>query len=340
MSATPLVSIIISAFNVEKYILESIHSILNQGYTNLDVIIADDASTDNTRMIIDSVTDPRVRRYHNHENKGLLNTWNLLLPLAKGEYITFQDGDDISLHNRIEKLVSFLEKNPDVGLCGSNFIRYFSFWGLHQQSNYPLTDEAIRSEFKKENVPFNGTRVMIRRSVYLAVGGFREYFKGLAAEDYDWILRIADQFKVANIPEVLYEYRYFSKSASKNSLQSSPERIFVIKTIFFLKQQREELGADALQQNRPDLIAEFIKPYQTKLEMDKTNYLRFDRVFSNCIANKDFLSAWKLLIERIFHYPFETRNLFDGFRLSSSIGRTVVRSFMSRFKANQRKQLV
>jgi len=180
---------------------------------------------------------------------------------------------------------------------------------------------------------------MIRRNVYLAVGGFREYFNGLAAEDYDWILRIADHFKLANIPDVLYVYRYFSKSASKNSLQSPVERIFVTKIIFFLKQQRAELGADALQQNCPDLISEFIKPYQVKLEMDRTNYLRFDRVFSNCIANKDFLYAVSLLLRRIARYPFEMQNFVDAVRLSFSLGRTIIKSIVSKLKTTHPKHL-
>lgn len=327
MSDKPLVSVIISAYNVEKYIEEAVRSILNQEYENLEIVIADDGSSDRTRIIIDLLDDSRIKRFHNESNMGLLHTWNKLLPLTKGSYITFQDGDDVSLPGRIEHLVSFLESNREIGLCGTNFIRYFGNWGLYQVSDYPLKDVDIRAEFKVGNVPFNGTRVMIRREVYHSVGGFREFFKGLAAEDFDWILRISEKYQVANIPDVLYEYRYFKRSASKNSLASPVERIFVSKIIFFLADQRDKYGYDSIDKNELDRIQDFLKPYYLQLEKDKTNYLRYNRVFSNALANKDFVAVASLFINRIIQYPFSIRdNTHDLYRLFSGFLRTFFKS--------------
>jgi len=329
-NSTPLVSVIMSCYNVEKCISEALTSILGQTYKNVEIIISDDGSNDTTRTIIDSISDIRIKRFHNEHNLGLLETWNKLLAQTKGEYITFQDGDDISLPERIERLVLFLESNPEIGLCGTNFIRYFDAWNLFQKSNYPLTDYEIREELKKEMVPFNGTRVMVRRTVYEKIGGFREFFKGLAAEDFDWILRIADHYKVSNIPDVLYEYRYFNRSQSKNSLESEPKRIFVTKIIFFLSKQRALYGADALEMNNVEQIEEFLAPYCEQLNRDKTNYFRFKKVFNNALSNKDYASAWSLLKQRLHSYPLKRTNLVNGYQFASGFSRTFVKAALNR----------
>lgn len=328
MSSEPLVSVIVSAYNVEKFIREALFSILDQRYKNIEIVIADDGSTDLTKLIIDSIDDSRIRRFHNEKNIGLLRTWNKLLSLTRGAYITFQDGDDMSLPGRIDRLVSFLESNPEVGLCGTNFIRHFKTWDLCQMSDYPLTDEKIREKIKGGEVPFNGTRVMIRRDVYLSIGGFREFFIGLAGEDFDWILRISEHYKVANIQDVLYEYRYFSRSASKYSLDSSVERVYVTKIIFFLAKQRINHGLDSLQTSQIAQIQEFLSPYRKELENDKTNYIRYNKVFSNLLSNKDFVTAIVLFFRRFLQYPFQATNFFDFYRLASGFIRTVIKSIL------------
>lgn len=327
----PLVSVIISAFNAEAYISEAVQSILDQQYNNLEILIADDYSSDRTRSIIDSIADSRIKRFHNDSNLGYLLTWNKLLLETKGNYITFQDADDVSLPGRIEKLVKFLEANSKMVLCGTNFIRYFKPWGISQRSHYPLTDAEIRKAFENEIVPFNGTRVMIRKSMYEKVGGFREYFKELIAEDFDWILRIADQGQVANLPEVLYEYRYFSRSASKYSLQSPVERVYVSKIIFFLTRQRQQFGSDAIQNNQLDQIQEFLIPFREELAADSTNYIRYNRVFSNALANRDFAYAGSLWINRLKQYPIYNKNIVDLYRLISVFMRTLVKSVIYKF---------
>lgn len=329
-------TVIMSCYNVENYVEKALSSILNQGYANLEVLIADDGSSDSTKTIIDSIQDPRIRRFHNDANLGLLHTWNKLLLQTQGLYVTFQDGDDLSLPGRLEKLVLFMEANPDIGLCGTNFIRYFDTWGLSRVSNYPLTDELIREEFERGVIPFNGTRVMIRREVYDAVGGFRDFFKGLAAEDFDWILRISERYKMANIPDVLYEYRYFSKSASKYATDSPVERVFVTKIIFFLAEQRRKHGVDALQTGMVHQVTEFLAPYKIELKNDLTNYIRYNKVFGNALANKDFNQAVSLWSKRLIKYPLQKGSIYDFYRLSSGFIRTLSKSFLYRITGKAR----
>ncbi|QSE98406.1 glycosyltransferase family 2 protein [Fulvivirga lutea] len=105
----PLISVIMTTYNVENYVLESIQSILSQTYKNLELIIVDDASSDNTVEIIKELNDPRIQLYRNKVNCGTYYSKNFGLTQARGRYIAIQDSDDISDKDRLKKQVGFLE---------------------------------------------------------------------------------------------------------------------------------------------------------------------------------------------------------------------------------------
>src|SRR5262249_32870532 len=94
MASSPLVSILMTSFNAEAYIAEAIGSILRQTYSNWELLLADDCSTDQTRTVIAGFTDPRIRVYHNDHNMHYLRTRNKLIPLVRGEFIALLDADD------------------------------------------------------------------------------------------------------------------------------------------------------------------------------------------------------------------------------------------------------
>ena len=98
----PLISVVMPAYNVERYIEKSINSILDQSYPNVEILVADDASTDKTKAIIDGYTDARIKRFHNESNQAYLKTCNKLMSLAKGQFLAFQDADDFSHVQRFE----------------------------------------------------------------------------------------------------------------------------------------------------------------------------------------------------------------------------------------------
>ena len=111
---SPLVSVILTTYNGEKYIAETLESVLNQTYTNLEIIIVDDASTDNTVQIIKSYNDKRIKLYSNDKNLGIGHNTNRALSLATGEFIMMQDHDDISSPSRAELQLKCLIDHPDV----------------------------------------------------------------------------------------------------------------------------------------------------------------------------------------------------------------------------------
>ena len=115
---SPLVSVVLSAFNDENFLRSSIESILNQSYEDFEFIIVNDGSTDGSQAIIESYDDNRIKLVRNSENIFLAASLNKGIRLSKGKYIARMDSDDIAHPDRFSKQVEFLESNSDYGLCG------------------------------------------------------------------------------------------------------------------------------------------------------------------------------------------------------------------------------
>jgi glycosyltransferase involved in cell wall biosynthesis len=120
MSSQPLVSVLIPVYNSEKFVADSLKSIISQTYQNLEILVLDDGSTDQSIQKVKSFDDSRIQIFSHEINQGLIVTRNELIEKANGKYIAFLDSDDISYPNRIQLQVDFLEKNSDFGMLGSN----------------------------------------------------------------------------------------------------------------------------------------------------------------------------------------------------------------------------
>ena len=135
------------ACNVEKYIGEAIESILNQTFTDFEFIILNDGSTDNTAKIIKDYAkkDKRIKFINNKTNKGFVASLNKCFDVAVGKYIAKMDSDDISLPQRLEKQVEYLDNNPDCGMIGCGF-RAFDRGNFDQGQSRPLVDYGQQAE--------------------------------------------------------------------------------------------------------------------------------------------------------------------------------------------------
>jgi len=259
----PLVSILMPAYNCENFVQQAIDSIINQTYENWELLVADDASTDNTLKIIDAYSDTRIKRFHNEINLGYLQTWNKLIQFANGEYITFQDADDYSALNRIEKLVNTLNKNQDLGLVGSN-CKFITDESLEvSTTNFPLNHEIIFNEIPSK-FHFIGSAVMIRKEVYAKIGGYHLFFDRMGAEDHYWMYLILEKYKMANLSDSLYSYRFNENSVSGN-ISNNPSKLNVPFVLEHLIKQRKTSGMDDLQKGNhvavQALLAELNKPF-------------------------------------------------------------------------------
>lgn len=239
----PLISIIMPAYNAEKYIDESIQSIIDQTYKNWELLICDDRSNDKTKYIIGQYKDRRIKKYENDTNIGYLKTCNRMLSLCSGDYITFQDADDISVPERLSTLLAAFFEDNSLGLVGSWAHIVNEKGRLIRCDERPEGYEKIKKMIASRNA-FCGATVMIKKEVYNNIGGYREYFHRLAYQDYDWTYLICDSYKCINLAKPLYKWRQHSQSTSKII---DPKRFVSDKLVRHLGEQRKESKLDDLQ---------------------------------------------------------------------------------------------
>lgn len=203
MIATPLISVLMSVYNGEDYLRESIDSILGQTLTDFEFIIVDDGSVDGTSKVLNSVSDPRVVRINNQKNFGLSASLNKGISIARGRYIARMDADDISLPCRLEKQMVFMEEHLDIAVCGT----WVELIGDVQATvwKHPLEYSGIYSRLLFSN-PLVHSSVMIRASAFHAN---RLLYDDTVrfAQDYDLWSRSIEKFRFANIGQVLLYYR-------------------------------------------------------------------------------------------------------------------------------------
>ena len=205
----PLVTVLMPVFNSEKHLKEAIESILNQSYTNFIFLIINDGSTDLSEAIILSYQDERIRYVKNSENIQLIATLNKGIDLINTKYIARMDADDIAHPERLEKQISFLEKNPDCIVCGS----YYQFIGQSEEIiHLPIINDQIKFQLLYFN-PFCHPSTVIRTSVFQEKNiKFNTEYK--YAEDYFLWTELALKGEFYNIPEVLLYYRKHANQIS------------------------------------------------------------------------------------------------------------------------------
>ncbi|WP_153798252.1 glycosyltransferase family 2 protein [Foetidibacter luteolus] len=210
MKIKPLVSVVMPCYNAEKFVEAAVRSIMIQTYKSLEIITINDASKDNTLSILTILAkaDERIKIVNNEYNLQLVQNLNLGLSIAKGKYIARMDADDISMPDRIESQVAFLEKNPQTALCGTNYIVIDDRNKPIKKVHFPTGNEELKIQLLFSN-PFAHPAVMIRKSV------LPQYKEGLVpAEDYELWLAIAQKYAVANLPTVLLKYRWHGDNIS------------------------------------------------------------------------------------------------------------------------------
>lgn len=259
-----LISVIMPAYNCEKFIKQAIDSILNQTYTNFELLIADDASTDSTKSIIDSYTDIRIKRFHNKKNLGYTQASNKLFSKCIGDYITFQDADDYSSLNRFEVLIDFFEKNSEYSCVGSNVTKIDESGIEIYKSNHSLKQEEMAFKFKNLHIVMTGSSLLVKKEVVTKVGVYNLYFNRLGSEDVYWFSIILNYFKVANVSDALYYYR--TNSNSVTSSFKNPKTKVLHNLIVFLYRRRELEKEDYLQSNntkKADAVCDFFLLLET-----------------------------------------------------------------------------
>lgn len=202
-----------SVYNGQRYLRAAIDSILQQTFTDFEFLIIDDGSKDASVEIIKSYSDPRIRLLINEKNIGLAASLNTGIDSSAGHYIARMDCDDISLPQRLEKQVAFLESHTDIGICGSGIEIIGTKSGA--LVGFFNDDAMIRSSLIFDS-GFAHPSVMISRQL-LSEANLRYDETFTHAQDYDLWARAAAYTKFANLPETLVHYRIHAGSAGRKS---------------------------------------------------------------------------------------------------------------------------
>ncbi|MHB1001508.1 MAG: glycosyltransferase family 2 protein [Armatimonadota bacterium] len=222
------VSIIMGAYNCSDTIKESIDSILAQTYTDWEFIICDDASTDDTCEIIGKYVKENANKIiaiKNPENMGLAYSLNHCLKYVTGKYVARMDGDDISLPNRLEKQVGFLESNSKYALAGTGMVSFDEFGDTGIRIGKP---EPLPTDLAK-NTPFMHATILMRTEVYEALNGYRVLSYARRSEDVDlWFRFFAAGYRGYNLQEALYKVREDATSYKRRKLKYAFDTVRVL----------------------------------------------------------------------------------------------------------------
>ncbi len=208
-------------FNAEPFIKEAVVSLLNQTFTDFELIIVNDGCTDRSIEIVKEFNDPRIRILTNEVNSGIVFSRNLGTTAAVGRYIAPFDADDIARYDKFEKQIRFLDKHPDIGMIGS--------WARLIDEKGQLLNERWKINAPPERIPaillfrnyFVQSAMVIRREV-LPEGNYSPGYD--VVEDYKMWVDITRKFKAWNYPDYLVKYRIHSKSITNVEVKKMEER--------------------------------------------------------------------------------------------------------------------
>ncbi len=321
---SPLVSVIIPAYNHEKYVQETVKSIINQTYKNIELIIIDDGSTDNTWHKIQEIKEECEKRFkrvffETKENEGTCKTLTKLISLTQGEFVYLIASDDRAKPKAIEKEVAFLKKNKKYALVVGNNELIDSegkkcYWDKEQNNVYDEKEARYKTFVDKlqEAIGFNftekqfGTYLTLRKGNYIPNGylmrksitdKFMPFTTKAPLEDYYMMMQIAKYAKIKYLDEILFSYRWHDTNTIKNTEKA-------IKNETKTREYEEEILSNIqkdLKKNKvlPDVLdflaygeLDFIK---TKFKFLKTIYF---------IRNNK-----RVKVKRIFNKTFYVKNI-------------------------------
>lgn len=213
------VSVIMPVYNAERYLEEAIHCILNQTHRNLELLIYNDGSADQTNQICSKIEekDPRIKYFSSEKNRGNLFATNFLFSRCAGDYVAIQDADDLCNINKLELQLQAFHENSNLAMVGTQFLKIDQhgaelFCGL-----LPRTNAEIKKTMERFIIPVLYASVLVKATVVKQIGGFPEFFNRQGYADLDWLAKCALYGEVINLDQPLYSYREHTESFSNQS---------------------------------------------------------------------------------------------------------------------------
>jgi len=306
----PKVTVLMPVYNGEKYLKESIESILNQTFTDFEFLIINDGSTDRTEEIIKSYKDTRIKLVNNETNLKLIKTLNKGLDLAKGKYIARMDADDVSLPKRLKIQVDFMDNNPEIGVSGAwaKVIGGKNKKYIKTYSNF----EKIKATSIFKNILIHPS-VIIRKEI-LNKYNLRYNEESQHSEDYELWARCTKCFPITNIKKYLMLYRIHNENISHQHSEtqtknSSLTRIEQLKNLQIKPAEIEiEIHLNTYKPPHYEII-DFLNKKENWLfklinQNKKTNYCK-EPQFSMIVANQ-----WLNICSVNANYDFKIFKMF------------------------------
>jgi glycosyltransferase involved in cell wall biosynthesis len=303
ISETPLVSIVLPVYNGEKYLAESLDSVLAQTYQNWELVIINDGSTDGTENLILGYGDKRIKYLLNEGNKGIIYSLNRGLLESNGDFIARLDADDIALPFRIQRQVEFLSENTDFALCGTYFQTIDSNGKVLKNVTFPSNNRDAQSYLLLHNC-FCHSAIMMRSGIAKELK-YDEKF--LICEDYDLWYRISRTGKILNLPEFATLYRVHDNNMSTKKSEIMFAHVYKIN-----KRILDDLGIEYstaeldVHSNALSYNASFFR------EADKIQTLENWMVKLHAYLKKkndyNAFLCYKILIEKWIVITYNTRN--------------------------------
>lgn len=313
MDNLPKISVLMPVYNAEKYVKEAVKSILDQTFKDFELIVVDDCSKDGSFQIVSdmSKTDSRLKIFRNETNLGVVSTRNRLIELSIGEYIAMLDSDDISFPERLKTQYDFMQKNPDIAVCGSGAViingsgRKIGIW------KHKTDPEKLKIDMFF-HYPFVTSSLMIRKSSLPEKHYDPDY---PVAEDYELLSRIALDRKLANIDAPLVKYRLNCSGLSSNNR----EKMKTLSTIII----RNYASFSGVNLNTKDV--ENIRKINNATRIDSDLLAEIEKTLA---VLKEQLIIKKVFDEKKIHDVFQDK-WFEACRKSTLNGMPAYRTFLN-----------
>jgi glycosyltransferase involved in cell wall biosynthesis len=284
----PLVSVILPVYNAGEYLKEAVFSILNQTFTDFELILINDGSTDGCLNFLEEIVDTRIKRYDNPSNLGLIATLNRGIELSNGEFIARMDADDIAFPDRFSEQINVLKNCPEIGVVGC-WIQRFGF--KDDIFELPVNDAEIKTSLFFF-CPLSHPAVILRKCL-LIDNNIRYDERFLDAEDYQLWFQLVKVAKFYNIPKVLLKYRIHENQKFFTDAKPSQDSVLRIK-----KEGLDLFGIEFTDLEREIWVTILnLSPrldYATILLIEKVvNANRMVKVFDTYLFERKLLVFWK-----------------------------------------------
>lgn len=199
-----MISVIIPTYNRADTILRSVNSVLNQTYKDIELLIIDDGSTDNTRELIEQIEDSRIRYIYLGTNSGASNARNVGVSHAKGTWIAFQDSDDSWKPNKLDKQMKYASEHPEYNLIYSSYIAHLTDQDIYFPTEpLPSVMEGNMFDVLLLRNVIGAPTMLIKRDSFLQSGGFDTTYQSL--EDWEFVLRFSKNNLIGYLSEYLMD---------------------------------------------------------------------------------------------------------------------------------------